>query len=156
MKQYILVFFAVLAFAACDKVPDDRPLDGMWQLQSETRGGQTVNTLDRQVYWSFRYGLVQFSAYGDRLAQRYAHCDHTADSLYIYDLAEKSAQTEAQHNNEWIATEAAASLLNEWGLYPTPDTKRPGRYQVRYGIRVLNSRHMVLTNDDDSLSFRKF
>lgn len=134
MKKLFIISI-VLLLAACDKVPMNGNLDGMWQLmaiQDNVTGGVSDVKTNR-LYYSFQLHLVELGN-----AEFYAHFSHQNDSIVMYDWCDGSAV-----NNK--ITDATA--LNKFGLYELRDS---------FKVEVLTSEKMQLRSRKATLSFRKF
>lgn len=153
----LLLLLTLLFTATCctDKIPDNGPLDDMWQLMSveQLPEGIVTDTKSRQVYWSIRSNLIQFN--GIEYDRCYGHFLHIGNNLKIYDLCVESAHEKEEDNDEWITYEQRY-MLAPWGLTPEPDPDREGRLYQQFYIEQLDYSRMVLTTPTQRLTFRKF
>lgn len=151
--KYILFLLIMTTTIACDKVPNNGNLDGMWQLMSIEENGTVTSTKDRQVYWSIRTNLVQLSLYdGFRL---FSHFERTGNDITLYDFCHESINEQASDNDAWIEKEEI-EILTQWGIFPEEDTVRPGRLTQTFHFELLNSDNMILSSGKYKLIFRKF
>ncbi len=153
MKQIAILIVSILAFVSCDKLPDDKELDGMWQLTSIEKDGDIMNKKPDHAYWCFRLNLLQMSTTDNN--PFFAHVRHKEDSLLLTDICYNSKNETLQDNNNWIPIEEADTLLL-YGVYPTSDPNKPGRTKASYHIDELSSSRMVLKDHICKLTFRKY
>ena len=141
--KWSMVIVALLLMAACDKVPINGDLDGMWQLMSiETPEGK-VDAKPRRVYMSVQLHLTQWN---NLLANRtfFARFTHRGDSIRFYDFVKSSG-----HNSLITPADVATEngLLNEWGIHSV---------DASYHIDRLTDSSLILHDNDTILTFRKF
>ncbi len=159
MKNLLYILFAFALFTACDKLPDDSDLDGMWQLTSIEHAGTNTDVKSQRIYWSFRLRLIQFTNVGDAEHKKefFAHSEHNGNTLNIYDLCNPSENATAADNNEWMDTnERDLTVLAQWGIYPETDTSHKGKLKVCYSIEKATSSSLTLSNSNTKLKFRKY
>ncbi len=151
MKPYKILFLfslIVLLFPACDKLPANGDLDGMWQLMTiEKNGEEAEEVKSKKVYYSFQLGLVQLNSY--ELIDRngfYAHFSHSDGTLLIYGISFPSKNESASDNNIEL-TEADLPRLAPLGIYSL---------NPRFKVLKLNSKEMILQSEHAKLTFRKF
>lgn len=127
----LLIGFMLIA---CDKVPMNGDLDGMWQLMTiqDNVTGDASNVKDSKLYYSFQLHLVQLNN-----GEAYAHFTHQNDSIVMYDWCGGGA-------NDKITD---PTVLNKFGLYELRDSFR---------VEVLTHDKMQLRSRKATLSFRKF
>ena len=134
MKKLFIISI-VLLLAACDKVPMNGNLDGMWQLMA-IQDNVTSNISDvkaSRLYYSFQLHLVQLNN-----GEAYAHFSHRNDSIVMYNWCDGSPT-----NNKIID----ATVLNKFGLYELRDS---------FKVEVLTHDQMQLRSRRATLNFRKF
>jgi len=134
MKKLFIIFI-VLMLAACDKVPINGNLDGMWQLTAiqDNATSSISNVKDSRLYYSFQLHLVQLNN-----GEAYAYFSHRNDSIVMYDWCGRSPK------NDKIID---ATVLNKFGLYELRDS---------FKVEVLTSEKMQLRSRKATLNFRKF
>lgn len=153
MKKYILSLLTILCITACDKLPSNGDLDGMWQLMSIEHNGIVTDVKSNQEYWSIRKNLVQFNDLTD--SRKFAHFQRQGDTFVIYDLCHESRNEKGDDNDEWI-TYDERDILAKWGLFPEPDSQHPERLSQTFRFELLNYDNMILTSGSYRLIFRKF
>jgi hypothetical protein len=134
MKKLFIISI-IFMLAACDKLPMNGNLDGMWQLIA-IQDNTTSNISDvksSRLYYSFQLHLVQLNN-----GEAYAHFSHRNDSIVMYDWFKGNL------NNDKITD---PTVLNKFGLYELRDSFR---------VEVLTSEKMQLRSRKATLSFRKF
>ncbi|NLI35949.1 MAG: lipocalin family protein [Bacteroidales bacterium] len=134
MKKLFIISI-VLILTACDKVPINGNLDGMWQLMAiqDNVTSNVSNVKDSRLYYSFQLHLVQLNN-----GEAYAHFSHRNDSIVMYDWCDGSPT-----NNKIIDT----TVLNKFGLYDLRDS---------FKVELLTHEKMQLRSRKVTLSFRKF
>lgn len=134
MKKLFIISIVFL-LAACDKVPINGNLDGMWQLMAiQDNGISNVSDVKgSRLYYSFQLHLVQLNN-GDA----YAHFSHRNDSIVMYDWCKGNV------TNDKITD---PTVLSKFGLYELRDSFR---------VEVLTHDKMQLHSRKATLSFRKF
>ncbi len=148
---YRLIVFLICSLSlmptACDKVPMNGDLDGMWQLMTITTPEGTRDVKNDRVYTSFQLHLVQWKKiYED--ATFYSHFRHTSDSLYFYDFAHSSNHAIDDNQDEWVTpAEMNEGLLDAWGIHSI---------DARYRVLQLDDNALRLQQADTLLYFRKF
>lgn len=144
----------LICTASCvDKVPNNGPLDDMWQLMTIEQDGTVTDTKERMVYWSIRANLLQLSGYA--LPNMFGHFRRSGNNLLIYDLCHASAHEKVDDNDEWITFDERDILL-PWGITPIPDPNNAGRLCQEFYIEYLDKNRMILTTPKQRLTFRKF
>ena len=121
--------------AACDKLPMNGNLDGMWQLMAiqDNTTSNVSDVKDSRLYYSFQLHLVQLNN-----GEAYAYFSHRNDSIVMYDWCKGNL------DNDKIID---PSVLNKFGLYELRDS---------FKVEVLTSEKMQLRSRKATLSFRKF
>ena len=136
MRKAAYIILCVLILSACDKLfldveGSDADLQGKWQL-----------TPADTVYFNFQKNLFQYQIYveKDSLKQVYGYY-----TLYTND----SIRLELYKNTSQI-------ILDPLGW--NPHTTEDGLEIVykNYYIERINSKKMVLSSSDETLSFKKF
>lgn len=147
--QKLLILIAValsgLLNTACDKVPMNGDLDGMWQLMDIEYTDGTHQTPDKQRYMCIQLHLIQLTTYGDPHRGIYAHFTHKGDDMRIYDFYDLQQWVNTQTTNKVLEDE---SLLYPWGL---------SGLDVTYSVLKLNGSALILKGPSGTvLTFRKF
>lgn len=151
--RFIIPILLFTLSACVDKVPNNGPLDDMWQLMTIEEGGNTTDTKERQVYWSVRANIVQFNGYNK--PRYFSHFLRNGNNLLIFDFCFASKQEKEDDNDEWM-TVADIDTLKPWGIRPEPDPDREGRLRQLFYIEYLDYNRMILTSGSQRLTFRKF
>lgn len=148
MTKYAIILSALwllLGLCSCTNYRDNNgDLGGMWQLtmwQTRSSSNQidsVVATNEQGIYYSIHRDIIQLTCtgqqvpmYGDRL---FAYFRHTPDSLILYNIICK---------NDSLPTAEATHMF---GL-PADGA---------FHIDALSGSHMVLSNTDNILTFRKY
>lgn len=132
---------------ACDKMPMNGDLDGMWQLTTIVTPDSVSDVSNSHAYVSFQLQLVQWDDI-DAERRYFSHFTHTADSLIFYDFAHPSKYAVGNNQNEWITpAEMHAGIFDAWGIHAV---------RAPFRIRQLDSSHMQLQQADTTLVLRKF
>lgn len=142
----LLLLLSVL-LSACDKVPMNGDLDGMWQLMTIQTSDNLRNVKDQRAYICFQLHLTQWN---DLKSNRYfySHFIHTADSLFFFDIAHPSKHAVDDNEDEWVtAAEMQDGLFDCWGIH---------QINPHFRVMKLDSRSLELQQADTLLTFRKF
>ena len=135
----------LLSIYACDKVPINGQLDGMWQILNIYTPDSTRTVKDSQAYLSFQLHLSQWDFNNQRC---YAHFRREADSIFFFDFSRLSAHTTSADDDPAITdTEMANGLMDIYGFHTT---------NARFHINRLDHSRLVLQAQDTILTFRKF
>lgn len=154
----LLAWLMPLLLLACDKLPNNGDLDGMWQLMTVEHhaSGEVVDLSNTQHYWSFRLRLVQFSAHkGINTSVFYAHFTHDGNTIHLYDFCSQAKYEKETDDNEWVSP-AQANIFTPWGFVPQPDPSNPNKTTTSFHVEQLTSSSLILSNSTTTLSFRKF
>lgn len=155
LKLYILLTISFL-FVACDKLPEDGPLPGMWQLVSiELTDGTIDNLLDKQVYWCERQDFIQFHSPISPYTRTYARLSRKDNTFLLYDFSYLANTNSDLDVDPWVPVEDATNLYF-WGIIPKVDNTYNGNLIASYEIKKLSNTMMILVSDSSILTFRKF
>lgn len=131
--------------SACDKMPMNGDLDGMWQLMGEERDSAAADLQATRHYISFQLHTAQFSTATNSRCF-YAHFRHTADSLQFLSICANSTNASDSDDNTPVPPDSIASL-RPWGIY---------ELNPSFAVVKLNSTSLVLQSTHSRLHFRKF
>lgn len=138
---------------SCDKLPKNGDLDGMWQVTTIERGGSITDVTHERLYWSVQLNLFQYNTFNGQDI-RYSRFNKSNDTLTLYDFCYNSVNATSADNNEWIPIEKEKDI-KLYGITPTVDPVNKERIRAIYKIKVLNKNSMVLSNDNETITFRK-
>jgi hypothetical protein len=142
IKQISASLLILSATCACDKAPNDGDLDGNWQLVSVQEDAQSSvkEVKGERLYVGFRRGIALYYSVGSTSHLNvYAHYTHTSDSLFVYDFASASDDT-----NPFYTTPEPLKLF-----YIT-------HLRESYAIEQLSGDQMWLSQGEKKLQYRKF
>lgn len=144
-KYLLPCLLAILAFVACDKMPENGDLDGQWQMTSiKHLNHDAPSALKGKVYWSFQLKLLSIYTPDDKHDQgsNYTFCRFQVkgDSLHITDSYVHSMNID-------IKLDETATYLDVVGLHNNRES---------YAIQTLTDSRMVLRSDYHELEFRKW
>lgn len=147
--QKLLVLIALILsgqlYTACDKMPMNGDLDGMWQLMNIEYADGSNQTPDKQRYMCIQLHLVQLTVYSNAHQGIYAHFTHEGNNLRLYDYYDLTHWVNTQTTNEVLED---ASQLLPWGI---------SGLDVTYHIEKLNGNALILKDPaGTTLTFRKF
>ncbi len=142
MKQHKITWYlcyavAVLFFTACDKVDDNGDLGGMWQLTNWTKKAQPdkpYKTSADRIYYAFRLNYVRTQCMSED-AYYISEFHVTSDSLCV-------DRVYAAPNDSVVSVDA----LLQYGVDSSG----------RFHIDRLTGNSMVLSNEENVLTFRKY
>ena len=136
MKRIFYTLLALLMLSACDKLilkvdGDDANLQGKWQ-----------QTPADTVFFNFQKNLFQYQIYAEKDSMKQSYGYYTLNK-------NKTIKLE-------LLREYSSSSLDHLGW----DTIYSGNYQDTiykiFHVDLINSKKMVLSSDDETLTFRKF
>ncbi len=154
MKRIIPFLLLILsAVGACNKVPENGPLDGQWQLMEiatretpdDAAFSHSEAQKDKGIYWSFQLRLLSIRTHTGPLN------GHTSETVgrFRY-LADRLAVTELYihfRSRDSLVTDPATTAFEPLGITGCADT---------FQIERLDGEQMVLRSQDRRLTFRKF
>jgi len=143
--QFLIIFaLAIALLSACAKTPDDNTLEGQWQLMQAEYPEQTVDKKSEAIYWAFQLSLLEIRSHyvgngtdGTTLC-RY---NYTGDSLLIPEIYVH------YHTSDSLITDASTELLLPLGIRGN---------KAAFAVEQLSGSRMVLKNQTERLTFRKF
>lgn len=138
-KRDGVILSLLFIVTACDKVPINGNLDGMWQLMAvqDNATGSASDVKSSRLYYSFQLHLVELGN-----AEFYAHFSHRNDSIVMYDWCYGNSD-----DNSVNVKMTDATALNKFGLYELRDS---------FKVEVLTSEKMQLRSRKATLNLRKF
>ena len=148
MKKLVYTLFAILCLwitTACDKLPKNGDLDGMWQLMTLAHNGTTYNVKDLQLYLSFQLDLFQLTTVKNNKIY-YGYFDHINDSLIFRQFSDMAEEHPTDPDNYPITPENI-SIIKQWGYYSLKDT---------FKIEHLTKNDMTLRSKYARITYRKF
>lgn len=156
MKQ-LLLYFTILfiAFVACDKLPSNGDLDGMWHLQKVTKLDaspmleEDVST--KKFYWNFQLNLLMINSLGEVMYE------DKASGLQIYKAFARFEHSGNQLNvnkiylhmdvRDSLITDSHTTMFERYGIMGNADS---------FYVERLDHKWMVLVSNSRRLQFRKF
>lgn len=148
MKKLVYTLITILCCwitTACDKLPKNGDLDGMWQLLTIEHNGTTDDVKDSQLYLSFQLDLFQLTTVKNNKIY-YGYFDHVNDSLIFRQFSDMAEEHPTAPDNYPI-TQENISIINQWGYYALKDT---------FKIEHLTKDDMVLRSKYARITYRKF
>lgn len=153
---YILLIVAIiLEFTACDKLPQNDELEGMWHLQQIVHKDEvperTENIKEKRYYWSFQLSMLQIYSntdviFEDKSAKQktyIANCQFFRSGYYL-DIS-KVYLNLVEHDS--LLVDPNTDLMERFGIVGNSDL---------FFIEHLGSKQMTLVSDEKRLFFRKF
>ena len=140
MKTYRILFMltaALFTVSSCENKHDlNGDFDGLWQLTGWDHADGTPVSSHTGIYYGVQLKLMSFHSNKINPRLTYlAYFTRTPDSLKIFHVVDRSADTLCP-----------LSTLQPYGVPASGG----------FGIQVLNSSRMVLTNKSETLYFRKY
>ena len=126
----ISFLFASLLFTGCEKDYINGDLDGLWEIQEITIDKESV-PLEKRLFWSFSFHVVQLSEYGEVVSKGNLRFDGSTLSM----------------NFPFDTTQEGAATISEWGVYENP---------VVYTVDRLDSSTLIMTAGEVTLHLKKF
>ena len=139
MKHSLTILLLLLTLFACDKMDENGKLDGNWQLTrwTDNATGETKADNISKIFYTVKLQLIQFS---DKSANDWpfiATFHHKGDSLILTNIYAHRANTDSI---------ASASDLQKYGV----------SNDGRFAINELTATRMILKNNANTLTFRKY
>lgn len=135
---YIAISFILTLFiSSCEVYDRNGDLGGMWQMTRwEDKQNQTIQEVkEKNIYYCIQTKLMKFVGAGDFSRYHLAYFHHLKDSLVIYDVRYFPGDT----------------LCPEGALTKTYGVPVGGRFH----IDKLDNNHLILSSEENVLSFRK-
>lgn len=136
MKHTLIIITIVMTFlttlSGCQKSPVNGDLDGMWQIVSIDPVPDVDGPFDSsQLYYNFSLEICQLSIYG---------------GPWINGLMNYSGNTIALDFSSSKVPDQSIKL-KQYGIYSD---------KVVFYVDELNSKHLVISNNDATITMRKF
>ncbi len=156
MLRFIYLFGLLLGMlTACDKMPENGELDGMWHLQEMTDltdgAAEPHDVRAKQFYWSFQLNLLQIYSVTDVLYRNELTGEHTYRAYCRFSKTGTSLNVSEVYvhfdSRDSLLTDPASPLMHRYGIMGNADS---------FSIEQLNSKRMILVSDERRLVFRKF
>lgn len=152
MRQTIFILLCSIGLlCACDKMPANGELDGMWQLMeaSEADGrGSYANATSKKadgIYWSFQLDLLMIHSQHEPLN------GHTFDTSARFNKNGNKLNITATYvhfdNRDSLLADPACTELIPLGIYGNSGS---------YEIERINTKELILASEHNRLVFRKF
>lgn len=133
------------ALTACDKLPANGDLDGMWQVMKIEHNGEEQNVANDQVYMSIQLKLFMLGSL--EIPRRYyGYFEHKGDSMHLWQFSFASTNESEADNNLPISKEETYRL-NPWGFYSLDE---------RFKVETLTKNQLILKNETSRIHFIKF
>ena len=133
---FLIVLFTLLS---CDKLDKNGKLDGNWQLTEwmQNSTGRVVADKHDLLFYTIKLELIQFRDCKNGQSPYFAYFEYTDDNLILGQVFQNTANSDIPSTTEALA---------QYGV--TNDGK--------FKITKLTSSEMILQNDENTLSFRKY
>lgn len=133
------------ALIACDKMPANGDLDGMWQIMEIEHNGIVKNVAKDQLYMSIQLKLFML---GDTVNSRrfYGYFEHKGDSMHLWQFSYAS-KNETDADDNIIIPEANMEQLSPWGFYSTDE---------KFKVVTLTKNTLELKNNLSTIRYIKF
>lgn len=152
-RIFLFLLIALLTLGACDKLPENGPLDGQWQLmeiatrQSPDDADFSLREAqkDNRIYWCFQLKLLSIRTLTGSLN---GHTDETVGRFRY--TGDRLAVTELHIHyraRDSLVTDPSTTAFERLGITGCADT---------FQIERLDGQQMVLRSADRRLTFRKF
>ena len=143
--HYIFMVLACWGLSACDKLPKNGDLDGMWQVMTIEHDGGTEDVKDKQLYLSFQLDLFQLHTTSNN-KHYYGYFDNNGDRIIFRQFSDMAEEHPDAPDNYPI-TEENIAVIEQWGYYSLTDT-----FQIEY----LTKNDMTLRSRKARIIYRKF
>lgn len=145
MKRLLHILLICFLLTACDKLPANGDLDGMWQLIEVEHNGVIRNVKEEQIYMSIQLKLFML---GDRInsMRYYGYFDHKGDSICFWQFSYPS-MNESDEDNNIPVEEDEKEDLEKWGFYSLNEVFR---------IEKLTKDLLIMESDSAKIRYIKF
>ena len=145
MTRYIYTTICCLILSACNKLPKNGDLDGMWQITYIEHNGIITNVKNYRLYISFQLDLFQLtSAQNDKIY--YGYFNRENDNIIFKQISDM-AEEHPDIPDNYPITQENISLIKPWGFYVLQDT---------FNIEKITKEIMILRSKYAHISYRKF
>ena len=145
MKKLLHILIMCFLLTACDKLPANGDLDGMWQLIEVEHNGVIRNVKEDQVYMSIQLKLFML---GDRVnsMRYYGYFNHEGDSIYFWQFSYPS-MNESDDDNNLPVEEEDKGELERWGFYSLKEI---------FKVEKLTKDLLIMQSDSVKIRYIKF
>lgn len=145
MKKLLHILIMCFLLTACDKLPANGDLDGMWQLIEVEHNGVIRNVKEGQVYMSIQLKLFML---GDRVnsMRYYGYFNHEGDSIFFWQFSYPS-MNESDDDNNLPVEEEDKGELERWGFYSLKE---------RFKVEKLTKDLLIMQSDSVKIRYIKF
>lgn len=144
-KIFILSFLCIF-FAACDKLPENGDLDGLWQLMEISNAGINKDTKDQRLYCSFQLKLFMLGGNGEGSRAFFGRFERNDKTLRFYSFTFRSDYSATNQSTDKLMTEEDLPVISPWGFYSTDCT---------FDVVKLDNDQLVLEHEGLVLRYRK-
>lgn len=147
MRRLLYILIMCSIFAACDKLPANGDLDGMWQVMEIEHNGKVKNMQMERVYMSIQLKLFELTDVQEVAASRfYGYFEHKGDSLKLWQFSRYSHNETAADDNIPF-TEKELPILNKWGFYSLKES---------FKVEKLTKDLLIIKSDSARIKYIKF
>lgn len=145
MKQILYILIGAAMLLACDKLPANGDLDGMWQIIEIQRGDSIADMRQHQVYMSIQLRLFQMDDV--KVGLRYVgYFERKGNTMHFWKTSYPSAYENDKDDNREVAPEDY-HYLHSFGFDSS---------EAFFNISHLTKDVLVLYNDSTKITYRKF
>lgn len=144
-KNIFLAIMAVLTFSACDKLPANGDLDGLWQLMKIEADGITSDKKDSRMYCSFQLHLFMLGSQQDGPRAYFGYFEHQNGTIRFHHFTFRSDYSENSSEDK-LMTDDDVSTISPWGFKSTDCT---------FKVTELNGKQLVISDGDTTITYRK-
>ena len=144
-KKLIYILIMCTTLIACDKMPANGDLDGMWQLVEITHDGTIRNVQQDQIYMSIQLKLFMLGR-KENSREYYGYFEHKDGYIHFWQFSYASTN-ESESDNNFPIQEANKSLIERWGYYSLDE---------KFKVIQLTSNKLILENDNARIKYIKF
>jgi hypothetical protein len=147
MKKVIFSIFilSLTLLTACDKLPANGDLDGLWQLMEIREGNSRKDMKDSRMYCSFQLKLFMLGSEKAGARAYFGYFERTGSTIRFHHFTFRSDYTE-DSNMDKLMTDADIDVIKPWGFYSTDCT---------FEVKELSSSRLVLSKDNTTIIYRK-
>ncbi len=144
-KHILLALVALFQFSACDKLPANGDLDGLWQLMEIENAGTVTDMKSNRMYCSFQLHLFMLGSAKDGPRAYFGYFEHKNGTIRFHQFTFRSDYSGTPSEDK-LMTDDDLSVIQPWGFTSTDCT---------FTVKKLTGSALVLDNGTETVTYRK-
>lgn len=145
LKKLLYILIMCSSLSACDKLPANGDLDGMWKVVKIEHNGKELPIVSDQVCMSIQLKLFMLDEY-KHTRKYFGYFEHKGDSIKFWNFSYES-RNENESQNNFPIEEKDKSILEPWGFYSLNEA---------FKVEKLTKDILIIKNDSTQISYIKF